>query len=285
MRDHEIELIAALVEGRLDDESEARALIASSAEYREEYEAQRLAYEALRDAGTVALGESERAALRRDLWTELRSEATPKSRSPWYYRWVPVTAGLFVVVGLVAVLGQVGGGDDASEETMSLADAPLEATTSTAEASAASDEDFGESEPAPASGAATATTAVAEEGADSAAGDGSGETAELYADEAAMVRRGDFAGGELEPVEDSETLSGQVSQCLDTLGIGEYRVVATLPTQTRETTATTIGGTTTSVAPTEIESLFVAIPDIADTASVPVAFVDIDDCDLVYLHE
>src|ERR687892_348665 len=102
MRDQDLELIAALVEGRLDDETEARALIASSAEAREEYEAQKRAYESLAAMGTAHLTETERATLHRDLWTELRGGDTPeRTKTPWYVRWSPVAAGLFVVVGIV----------------------------------------------------------------------------------------------------------------------------------------------------------------------------------------
>lgn len=67
MREHEIDLIAALVEGRLEDETEARALITSSPEMRQEYQAQKLAYEALAGAGMVRMTESERSALHRDI--------------------------------------------------------------------------------------------------------------------------------------------------------------------------------------------------------------------------
>ncbi|HSM45432.1 MAG TPA: hypothetical protein VK969_10490, partial [Acidimicrobiia bacterium] len=72
MRDDQIELIAALVEGRLEDESEARALIDSAPEFREEYEGQKTAYEMLTRVGTASLSDGERSALHRDVWTSLR---------------------------------------------------------------------------------------------------------------------------------------------------------------------------------------------------------------------
>jgi hypothetical protein len=111
MRDHERELIAALVEGRLDDESEARALVASSPELHEEYEAQLLAYRALTGAGSVSLSEAERAELHRDVWTALRHRSEAPARGAWYLRAAAVAAGLFVVVGLAAVLSTSGGQD------------------------------------------------------------------------------------------------------------------------------------------------------------------------------
>lgn len=138
MRDQELELIAALVEGRLEDETEARALITSSIEAREEYETQKLAHDALQAMGTARLGEDERAALHRDVWTDLRAGApTPKTRRPWYYRWVPVAAALFLVVGLAAVLS--GGGEETARllgeisSDLGAGDATAE-TTSTAAA-------------------------------------------------------------------------------------------------------------------------------------------------------
>jgi len=107
LRKHEIELIAGLVEGSLEDESEARALIDRSDEARSEYEAQKYAYEALSSAEPVSMTESEKAVLHRDLWTALRQDPQPNpKKTPWYYRLAPVAAALFVVVGLGAVLTQ-----------------------------------------------------------------------------------------------------------------------------------------------------------------------------------
>ena len=106
LRKHEIDLIAGLVEGSLEDESAVRALIERSEEARAEYEAQRTAYEALRSAEPVAMSESEKAALHRDLWTALQQDPQPAKKTPWYYKVVPVAAALFVIVGLGAVLTQ-----------------------------------------------------------------------------------------------------------------------------------------------------------------------------------
>ena len=43
MRNKEVELIAALAEGSLEDETAARALVASSTKHQAEYEAQKTA--------------------------------------------------------------------------------------------------------------------------------------------------------------------------------------------------------------------------------------------------
>ena len=86
MRSHEQELISALVEGRLEDEAEALALIASSPALRSEYEAQKLAYEALTAIPQAQLTDHERAALHRDVWTELQARPTSLAvRTPWYF--------------------------------------------------------------------------------------------------------------------------------------------------------------------------------------------------------
>ena len=118
MRSHEQELISALVEGRLDDEAEALALIASSDALHAEYEAQKLAYDTLSAIPPAQLSDQERAALRRDVWTELQAQPTPgSSTTPWYFRWSTAAAGLFIVVGVLTItnLGGSGSGDASTE--------------------------------------------------------------------------------------------------------------------------------------------------------------------------
>ena len=116
MGKNEIELIAALAEGRLEDESEARALIASSEKYRVEYEAQKTALDALGEVATTRMTDVEKAALHRDVWTALSAEPVQgKKAAPWYFRWSYAAGALFLLVGLVAVLSQGGfstNGDD-----------------------------------------------------------------------------------------------------------------------------------------------------------------------------
>lgn len=107
MNKHEVELISALAEGALEDETEARLLIASSPELRAEYETQKTAIAALRQVPTASLTEHERSELRRGVWTQLRAQpAEGRVSTPWYYRWSTAAAGLVLVVGLVAVLNQ-----------------------------------------------------------------------------------------------------------------------------------------------------------------------------------
>ena len=122
MRSHEQELISALVEGRLEDEAEALALIASSDALHAEYEAQKLAYDALSAIPPAQLSDQERAALRRDVWTELQTQPTPgSSTTPWYFRWSTAAAGLFIVVGVLTITNLGGGGSrDTSTEAFSV---------------------------------------------------------------------------------------------------------------------------------------------------------------------
>lgn len=114
MREQEQELIAALAEGSLDDETEARALLDASAEARAEYRLQLEALDALRTARSVQLTEVERARLRRDTWTELRSSEAKSRSTAAIYGWSLAAAALFVVVGLAAVLGNGFGAQDAA---------------------------------------------------------------------------------------------------------------------------------------------------------------------------
>lgn len=167
MRDHERELIAALVDGSLEDETEARALLESSAEARAEYELQLDALRALSAAGAVMMTESERAVLHRDLWGRLHAEQA-KPAAAGVYRWSLAAAALFVVVGLGAVLGggllnQADSGEDMAVE-----------------ATAADEAD---------------TSVAAAETADALAGDGAApmsfDAQEYFVEEAARLRQGE----------------------------------------------------------------------------------------------
>lgn len=259
MREHELELIAALVEGRLEDETEARTLIDSSPELREEYEAQKLAYETLQQAGTASLRDTERATLHRDIWTDLRSGSSAQaSKTPWYYRWVPVTAGLVLMVGLVAVLGQ--GGDDSGEEAVSLA-ADIAATTTTAADATATG-----GEAAPSDGDDAAMTESASEQGEADGGRAvSPEETEFLTMLAEQVREGELAGTDLEPF-DADEQTAERTDCLAGIGLEGHRVVATTSSP-------------------EGETLLVTVPDESDLSEAPVGFVAPDSCELVYLDE
>jgi hypothetical protein len=267
MRDHERELIAALVEGRLDDESEARALVASSPELQDEYQAQLLAHRALTGAGTVSLTEGERAELHRDVWTALRHRSEAPTRGPWYLRAAAVAAGLFVVVGLAAVLSTSGGPDagvtgglaaDLDESPTS--DESQEAAGVPADDSAGSDgaETFED--------AATTTAAASEPAAPR------DDAIAFYSREAELMRQGIFSE-RLRSVPTSEARYGDHQACVEEAGLTEYRVLATL----EEPAGTSTTGDSSMLA--------VAIPVDAQLDSAPIAFVDLDVCEVVYIDE
>ena len=258
MRDHDLELIAALVEGRLDDETEARALIDSSPQHRTEYQAQRLAFEALRDAGSATLSETESARLHRDVWTALRTEAAAKpAKTPWYYIWAPVAAGLFVIVGLVTVLNQIGG----VEADQLALDLPV-TTAADAEAPDPAESGGGEASPTVAEetdGGATDTTAA---GSD-VSGD---EAAALYAAEAQRVRQGELSAPLLE-YEEGRADADTDQACVERAGLADHRILATL------------------TSPEDGHRVAVAHPEDETLADSPIVFVDLTTCEIVYRDE
>lgn len=266
MRDHDLELIAALVEGRLEDETEARALIASSAEAREEYETQRFAYESLRALGTASLTEGERATLHRDVWTELRTEgATKGTKTPWYYRWAAVAAGMFVIVGLLAVLSGQGAEDSLDEIANQLSGDGEGGGAATTTAAAGADMDSG-SDDAETESAPTETTEAISEGT-TMMGASADENAAFYETAAVRVRQGEF-DTYFRTFEESE--GGEVHVCLEEAGLTDYLPVATVP-----------GPDDPETSPGE-ESLVVAAPEQTTLAEAPLAFVDLETCDLIF---
>jgi len=121
MHEHSLDLIAALADGSLSDETEARALVETCETCREEYNAQQSVVASLAAVPPAAMTDLEKAALHRDLWTELRSETADKrSGMPWWQRLSYVAAALFIGVGLVSVFDDVRleGGDAAADTTI-----------------------------------------------------------------------------------------------------------------------------------------------------------------------
>jgi hypothetical protein len=288
MRDHELELIAGLVEGRLDDEAEARALIASSPEHAQEYEAQKLAYDALRESGSVSMSETERAQLHRDVWTALRSQPAAKAKSPWWYRWTPVAAGLLVIAGSVAVLNQNLGGDDSMEtfaEVGSSLDSGEEAASASTTAAAA-DGETRDSDESDAGGGDVATdTTVAEVEEPEAA---PSEPTALYSSKAADVREGNYEEAGALPYDDSDTvdpgLEACVTEAIEAAGLDGYELHAIL--EGLDETAEEHDTSTTSTTLTEATAeLALVTPEPANVSAAPLAFVDLADCVVVYLDE
>ncbi len=261
MRDHEMELIVALVEGHLDDESEARALIEASPELKEEYVAQKLSYEALAGAGSVSLSETERSSLHREVWTNLRHQPPASARGPWYVRMAAVAAGLFVVVGLAAVLGTQGGPDDGgfAEIAADTADRDFAGGDDAASDGAVTFEDAG----------ATTTAAASEPAAPP-----SEESVAIYRRESELMRQGIFTE-RLHSLAESDEAYGDLRECVEGAGLSGYRIIATLaePDGTSEATAR------------DTSRLAVVIPDESQLATAPIAFVDLDVCEVVYVDE
>jgi hypothetical protein len=211
------------------------------------------------------MSDGERAALHRDLWTELRVGSESPSRAPWYYRWAPVAAGLFVVVGLVSVLTQAG--QPVSEEFSEIGSDLSSASATTAAASEeATAADGGGDGAAEQGDDALGETDVAE------AAPFARESAVFYSIEAEKVRQGDFEGA-LQSY-DNSSADGDTGICLETSDLDDYEVVATLDDLQDEDAEDVANA-----------SLIVAVPRQADRATAPVAFVDPNTCELVHLDE
>ncbi|HUG08746.1 MAG TPA: hypothetical protein VMP13_07625 [Acidimicrobiia bacterium] len=260
MRDRELELIAALVEGRLDHESEARALIEANPELREEYEAQVLAFGALTAMGSVSLSETERSSLHRDVWTALRHQPAASPKGQWYVRMAAAAAGLFVVVGLAAVLSSQGGPDDDGF-------AEIAAGVTESDASDGGDDDDADDEADARvfEDSAETTVAAAEEPAAGAL------SATYFAQEAAAVRSGEFTSG-AQSYDDGS--SGDVGSCLQQAGLEGHVAIVVLTPPPEET------------GDADGESrLIAAVPEGSQLAEAPVAFVDMASCRLIHIEE
>jgi hypothetical protein len=216
MHEHPLDLIAALADGSLSDEAEARALIESCQVCRDDYMAQTEVIAWLAAAPAVEMTDLEKATLHRDLWTELRNQPAKRSATPWWQRLSYIAAGLFVTVGLVGVLnsGLLGGGADSAGTTTVVGDmegsdaAPSEAVPFVAQGS-----DDGESQPE----MTTETTAAATATTSAAAGEESlALPFEELADEA-RARQNDRVA--------SESTDADFEACLTRVGLDDHVVV------------------------------------------------------------
>ena len=262
MRDQELELIAALAEGSLDDESDARALVASSEEARAEYEAQVGALNALSSVEPAMMSDSEKSTLRRDLWTELTAEARAKTatKTPWYYRWTSVAASLFVVVGLVAVINQAS--QDPVAETFREIGSSLDGGDS------GRDGDGGSASVTTQAGSAAAEDGA--EGAEPAAAPSAADETYFY-EQASKLRSGELTNltsGSDQSVDDS------LQACVDR-SLSGYMALGTLPDPIGANSEVSEGATTA----------IVATPEESELASSAIAFVDADSCDLLHIDE
>ena len=123
MHRHDLELIAALADGSLEDETFARERVETCYECRAEFKAQSAAIAALATVASATNDRAREGSPPQGTSGPNSGQAPPPKRlhlphggTAWSY----AAAGLFVVVGLVAVLTQVNGGGDAATEALSV---------------------------------------------------------------------------------------------------------------------------------------------------------------------
>lgn len=245
MHEHDLDLIAALADGSLRDETEARALVESCPECRAEYQGQVAVLYLLTSTPGAEMTELEKAALHRDVWTELRDAPSRAASTPWWQRWSYVAAGLFVTVGLVGVLSsqiQLGGG---------------EAGDTVADSASALDADPARDEEVPFRSEESATEGGAESAATTtAAAEGTLPLPfEALADEARAKREtADQSFG---------TMSGrdEVESCLDRAGLSEHIVVDEI----------------------ELDQRYLLLMPEDPQADPTVTFIAVDGCEIVFV--
>jgi hypothetical protein len=249
MHRHDFDLIAALAEGSLDDETEARALLESCEECQAEYRSQLEVLTILSSTPPAEMTELEKAALHRDLWTELRNPSAEAPAGRAWYSWSYVAAGLFVTVGLVGVLsGQLEFGAGDSAESGEITEASSDSGTFSA--------DDGSEAPlldaAPGGGdadaeSATPTTMAAEQA-------GPLPYAE-FAEQARMARESGQRS--------AQTLSSKedIDQCLDEAGLADVKVVEELA----------------------LDQRYLLVMPRDETSRPTVTFVAMENCEIVYV--
>jgi hypothetical protein len=267
MRKHEIELIVALAEGSLEDETEARALIESSQKARSEYEAQKTALDALASVPSAELADIEKAALHRDIWTALSARpGVAQKTTPWYYRWSYAAAGLFVVVGLIAVLNTGAfSSEDASLERLGSAQESGSESTLASGGTVQADEGTDKGAEAP---------SLADDAGDGAA-DVADPVVEFFRENASRVRSGQFNAALAVPENDQETIADQYSACISRAGLDDYETLGEITFAEAE-----------SYGLNPETPYLVAVPTAAPLdENTPVAFVELPTCAQIYIDE
>ena len=206
MHEHDLDLIAALANGSLVNGTEARALVDSCDICHTEYLEQTEVLALIAAAPSARMTDLEKAALHRDLWTELRREPARAQSAPWWQRLSYVAAGLFVAVGLVGVLNlaQDTGGEAADTTIAAEAARDLEAPSNEEGVPFVAGEDSAEG------GAESVTTTAAAEQALPP------PFAELADEARARPDEGTMSTLDTDP---------EVGECLTRLGLDEHEVV------------------------------------------------------------
>lgn len=270
LRKREIELIVGLVEGTLEDETEARALLERSSEARTEFEAQSSVQRALRAAEPASMTEAESATIRREIWTEMRTDAIPTSKStPWVYRLAPVAAALVLVVGVLAVLNR--GFQDADETARTFSDAAADQSADTTQAATSGGlESLGDDD-------AAAPAAEGDGGSDMAEELSAPEPLpdEVFFETIAELVRSDAltSATRLQLFFADETLPRDMSACLESSDLVSYRLL----------------GRATNVDEGDQASpvdYLVLVPETVEIGpDTEVTFVRLPDCEVVHVEE
>ncbi len=267
MHSHDLDLIAAFADGSLQETGEAQSLIDSCADCRAEFEAQRSALAAVAALPPVGLlTDIEKAALHRDLWTELRNPpVAARASNPWWYRWSYAAAGLFVVVGLFGVLNQLGGQEDSGQPEALVA----------ADTTAAADGESGyEEEPFVSQGEDSGAGATVPDPEESPTESASPPTTAAAATETtiATATDADFEevaanarSADLPESTTPTTVPVQADQCLDDEALGGQEVLATI----------------------ELDRTYlILVPaGVQLTQDTPITFVDAATCEVVRVVE
>jgi hypothetical protein len=249
MHRHDFDLIAALAEGSLDDETEARALLESCEECQAEYQSQLDVLTILSSTPPAEMTELEKAALHRDLWTELRNPSSEAPTGRAWHRWSYVAAGLFVTVGLLGVLGgQLGLGGADSGESGEITEGSSDLATYSA--------DDGSEEPlrdaAPAAGADTESAATTTMAAEEAGGP------LPYAEFAEQARIARESSQRSAPTLSSDE---DIDQCLDEAGLADVKVVEELV----------------------LDQRYLLVMPQDETSQQTVTFIAMESCEIVYV--
>lgn len=253
MHSHDLELIASLAEGSLQDETEARRLIRDCKECRLEHQMQLASIEALGSLGPAPMTDPERAALHRDVWAGLRADTPAPTRGALWHRWAYVAAGLFVVVGIGGALysSAISGGESDGAGMFVAADASA-TTQAGATAESAEEPD------------APMTTLAAPTAGGDTGGSGTGdETVTFDFAEVAETARESVEPGEERALADP---TEEQSRCIEQAGLGGYALLDTVDE--------------------DGSSYLLVVPDEEDVGDeTPVSFVDAVGCTVVRVED
>jgi hypothetical protein len=208
------------------------------------------------------MSDIEKSTLRRDVWTKFKAQpAATKKTAPWYYRWSYAAAGLFLIVGLFAVLNTDGfSGNDAATEELATSRDGGEAADTTVVAGGA------EGAEAP---------SIAEDGASIADAVSADEIIDLFAQEASKVRAGQFATAAASGNDEQQSVLDKQAECLLRADLEGYEAIGEL----RLADAKDFG-----LDPDT--AYLIAVPTAQELGEdTPVAFVEAETCALVHTDE